>query len=114
MQLAAHCDNPKAKRDDGHPRRRDRLSSGTKKQRGRNPPDKPCVTTGKLCEYDIHWSLSDWKYAGTAILIKKDIICDVQKYSIPTKNANASKHHKEGRVMIFEFEKICVDEHLRT
>ena len=103
-KLAAHCDNPKAKRDDGHPRRRDRLSSGTKKQREETHRINRALRYGKLCEYDIHWSLSDWKYAGTAILIKKDISVMSKKYSIPTrKNANTSKHQKEGRVMIFEF-----------
>ena len=108
-KLAAHCDNPKAKRDDGHPRRRDRLSSGTKKQRETSHGINRALRRGKLCEYDIHWSLSDWKYAGTAILIKKNISVISKKYSIPTaKPSSATKHHKEGRVMIFEFEKFVL------
>ncbi|XP_073037231.1 DNA-(apurinic or apyrimidinic site) endonuclease [Primulina eburnea] len=57
-----------------------------------NPPFK---------NYNIWWSLSDSKYAGTALLIKK---CFQPKRISFTLDQTGSKHEPDGRVILAEFE----------
>ncbi|XP_073144664.1 DNA-(apurinic or apyrimidinic site) endonuclease isoform X2 [Henckelia pumila] len=57
-----------------------------------NPPFK---------NYNIWWSLSDSKYAGTALLIKK---CFQPKQISFTLDQTGSKHEQDGRVILAEFE----------
>ena len=108
-KLAAHCDSTNAKRGDGKPRRRHALSTSSKKSREEFYKIKSALQEGLLKNYEIYWSLSDWKYAGTAMLIKRDISILSKRYTIPSeKNIHSNKHHKDGRVMIFEFDKFIL------
>ncbi|RAL47542.1 hypothetical protein DM860_011280 [Cuscuta australis] len=50
--------------------------------------------------YDVWWSLSDSKYAGTALLVKK---CFQPKVSFSL-DGTGSKHELDGRVILAEFE----------
>ncbi|KAH0467564.1 hypothetical protein IEQ34_002597 [Dendrobium chrysotoxum] len=51
--------------------------------------------------YRVWWSLSDSKYAGTALLIKNH--CKPKKVSFSL-DGKASKHEPDGRVILAEFE----------
>ncbi|KAK8928811.1 Apurinic endonuclease-redox protein [Platanthera zijinensis] len=51
--------------------------------------------------YGVWWSLSDSKYAGTALLIKNQ--CKPKKVSFSL-DQKASKHEPDGRVILAEFE----------
>ncbi|KAJ8536559.1 hypothetical protein K7X08_034960 [Anisodus acutangulus] len=57
-----------------------------------NPPFK---------NYNVWWSLSDSKYAGTALFIKKCFQPRKVSFSL---DAKGSKHERDGRVILAEFE----------
>nr|GEZ08621.1 DNA-(apurinic or apyrimidinic site) lyase [Tanacetum cinerariifolium] len=52
-------------------------------------------------KYDVWWSLSDSKYAGTALFVKK---CFPPKKVSFNLDGSVSKHEADGRVIIAEFE----------
>lgn len=52
-------------------------------------------------KYDVWWSLSDSKYAGTALFVKK---CFPPKKVSFNLDPSVSKHEPDGRVIIAEFE----------
>ncbi|XP_071731725.1 DNA-(apurinic or apyrimidinic site) endonuclease isoform X2 [Rutidosis leptorrhynchoides] len=52
-------------------------------------------------KYDVWWSLSDSKYAGTALFVKK---CFPPKKVSFNLEGSVSKHEADGRVIIAEFE----------
>ncbi|XP_076901961.1 DNA-(apurinic or apyrimidinic site) endonuclease-like isoform X1 [Bidens hawaiensis] len=52
-------------------------------------------------KYDVWWSLSDSKYAGTALFVKK---CFPPKKVSFNLDSSVSKHEPDGRVIIAEFE----------
>nr|GMD36271.1 DNA-(apurinic or apyrimidinic site) lyase [Ipomoea batatas] len=51
--------------------------------------------------YDVWWSLSDSKYAGTALFVKK---CFQPKKVSFSLDGTGSKHEQDGRVILAEFE----------
>ncbi|KAJ1403241.1 Endonuclease/exonuclease/phosphatase [Sesbania bispinosa] len=55
--------------------------------------------------YHVWWSLADSKYAGTALLVKK---CFKPKSVVFNLDKIASKHEPDGRVILAEFETLCV------
>lgn len=58
------------------------------------------ISNSPLKEYNYWWSLSDTKYAGTALFVKK---CFNPKVSFSL-DQTASKHEPDGRVILAEFE----------
>nr|AAL73527.2 putative AP endonuclease [Sorghum bicolor] len=71
-------------------------------------PDVICVqvvlralSTSPFKDYRVWWSLSDSKYAGTAMFIKKKF--EPKKVSFNL-DRTSSKHETDGRVIIAEFE----------
>jgi len=52
---------------------------------------------GKLAGYKVHWSLADWKYSGTAMLIKKGLKVDKIANIFP---GEEGPHDEEGRLGI--------------
>ncbi|XP_017217000.2 DNA-(apurinic or apyrimidinic site) endonuclease [Daucus carota subsp. sativus] len=58
------------------------------------------ISNSPLKDYNFWWSLSDTKYAGTALFVKK---CFNPKVSFSL-NQTGSKHEPDGRVILAEFE----------
>eukprot|EP00960_Hanusia_phi_P025944 745983-Hanusia_phi.AAC.1 len=93
---------PGSKRGDG--RKRDRGSP--------RDNDKECkeelmlvaevLNKEPLCDYVVRWSLADWRYAGTALLVRKDVRRPVSFHY----NLDLGKEHDEnGRVIMAKFAK---------
>ncbi|GMP34007.1 hypothetical protein CsSME_00007072 [Camellia sinensis var. sinensis] len=59
------------------------------------------ISSPPFRNYNVWWSLSDSKYAGTALFIKK---CFQPKKVSFSLDRTASKHEPEGRVILAEFE----------
>ncbi|KAJ8553974.1 hypothetical protein K7X08_024652 [Anisodus acutangulus] len=59
------------------------------------------LSSPPLKNYSVWWSLSDSKYAGTALFIKK---CFQPKKVSFSLDAKGSKHEPDGRVILAEFE----------
>mmetsp|Transcript_27549 Transcript_27549/g.88392 ORF Transcript_27549/g.88392 Transcript_27549/m.88392 type:complete len:320 (-) Transcript_27549:232-1191(-) len=92
-----------AKKGDGKPRSRGELNTNEKS----NCSDTGAVqrvlnTSRQLKKYNVSWSLSDWRYAGTALLVKKDIKRPVLRYNI-LPGAKPNLHHPDGRVILAEW-----------
>lgn len=59
------------------------------------------ISSAPLGNYNVWWSLSDTKYAGTALFVKK---CFQPKKVSFSLDRTASKHESDGRVILAEFE----------
>eukprot|EP00873_Tetraselmis_striata_P011720 jgi/Tetstr1/431984/TSEL_021461.t1 len=92
-----------AKKGDGQPRSRGTPNSTT--PAGRKDVDTVgrLLRTGDLANYRVFYSLSDWKYAGSALLVRRPCAPARVRYSLE-EGAGAGKHHPDGRVIIAEFE----------
>lgn len=58
------------------------------------------LSTPPFSNYRVWWSLSDSKYGGTALLVKKQVQPEKVSFSLDRK---ASKHEPDGRVILAEF-----------
>jgi exonuclease III len=88
------------KKDDGKPRTRGALSSATAQLATEAAAIKTFVETHG---YRSYWSLSDSKYAGTGLLVRR--ACEQPtsvRYSLDD-GAAAGTHHPEGRVILASF-----------
>jgi len=56
-----------------------------------------------LSRYNFHWSLSDWKYAGTAMMIRKGLHASKIKHRFPGEGRG---HDPDGRICIATVEGI--------
>jgi len=89
---------PGAKRGDGQPRNRQNL------KRDDGPSAEDCrrvmqwLKSEPWDQYDAHFSLADWKYAGTCLLLKKKFRADV-RYNL----RKGAPPEPEGRVVLAEF-----------
>lgn len=59
------------------------------------------ISSPPFKSYDVWWSLSDSKYAGTALFVKKCFPPQKVSFSL---DRTASKHEPDGRVILAEFE----------
>lgn len=98
VRAAAHCKTPGYKKGDGLPRVRGKVGEGTEAMRA----DKRCLD--EFIEevgdnYCVYYSLADYKYAGTAVLVRKSGVCKPKmvRYNLDMEK-DAKVHDNEGRV----------------
>ncbi|KAK3005722.1 hypothetical protein RJ639_016707 [Escallonia herrerae] len=85
----------------GAPKNPKELKDDTNSSREEKQTMIRAISNPPLRNYDVWWSLSESKYAGTALFIKK--CCPPKKVSLSL-DRTASKHEPDGRVILAEFE----------
>jgi len=100
------------KRGDGQRRRRHEAKRDTPQER----EDWSLVERTLLAtfgrDYAVYWALADWKYAGTAMLVRRPLRPSCVTYQLPALAAAGSVHsdpadaavHPDGRVILAAFE----------
>jgi exonuclease III len=92
---------PGCKKDDGKPRRRTELARGTAAQA------READELGSFLRshgYRAYYSLSDSKYSGAALLVRRDVQQPVSlRFSLDLA-APSEAHHADGRVIVASFE----------
>lgn len=92
---------PGAKKNDGKPRVRGSFSKADKKLQAEVDAILSWVSQ---MGYRAYWSLSDWKYAGSALLVRRSCAQPrALRYSLDL-DAPPSAHEAEGRVIFASFE----------
>ncbi|KAF5183977.1 DNA-(apurinic or apyrimidinic site) lyase [Thalictrum thalictroides] len=85
----------------GSPKNPGELKDDTSSSREEKQTLMRAISIPPLQNYNVWWSLSDSKYAGTALFVKKSIQPKKVSFSLDGK---ASKHEPDGRVILAEFE----------
>ncbi|KAL6641648.1 hypothetical protein ACP70R_019829 [Stipagrostis hirtigluma subsp. patula] len=85
----------------GAPKNPSELKDDTSSSRGEKQVVLRALSSSPFKDYRVWWSLSDSKYAGTAMFIKKKF--EPKKVSFNL-DRTSSKHESDGRVIIAEFE----------
>ncbi|CAL9763784.1 unnamed protein product [Musa acuminata subsp. burmannicoides] len=85
----------------GAPKNPNELKDDTSSSREEKQVLLRALSNPPFGEYRVWWSLSDSKYAGTALLVKKQL--HPKKISFSLDRA-ASKHEPDGRVILAEFD----------
>ncbi|XP_071902057.1 DNA-(apurinic or apyrimidinic site) endonuclease-like isoform X2 [Coffea arabica] len=85
----------------GTPKNPRELKDDTSSSREEKQVMMRALSSPPFRNYAVWWSLSDFKYAGTALLIKKCFKPQKVSFSL---DRTGSKHEPEGRVILAEFE----------
>ncbi|XP_022865142.1 DNA-(apurinic or apyrimidinic site) lyase [Olea europaea var. sylvestris] len=85
----------------GAPKNPRELKDDTKPSREEKQVIMRALSIPPFKNFNVWWSLSDSKYAGTALLIKKCIQPRMVSFSL---DGTGSKHEPDGRVILAEFE----------
>ncbi|KAL6973108.1 DNA-(apurinic or apyrimidinic site) endonuclease [Sarracenia purpurea var. burkii] len=85
----------------GTPKNQGELKDDTSSSREEKQILMRAISSPPFRNYNVWWSLSDSKYAGTALFIKK---CFQPKNVSFSLDQTASKHEPDGRVILAEFE----------
>ncbi|KAG5523036.1 hypothetical protein RHGRI_035002 [Rhododendron griersonianum] len=85
----------------GTPKNQGELKDDTSSSREEKQILMRAISSPPFKSYDVWWSLSDSKYAGTALFVKK---CFPPKKVSFSLDRTASKHEPDGRVILAEFE----------
>ncbi|KAL3512634.1 hypothetical protein ACH5RR_025351 [Cinchona calisaya] len=85
----------------GKPRNPTELNDDTSSSRDEKQVMMRALSSPPFRNYNVWWSLSNFKYAGTALLIKKCF--EPQKVSFSL-DRTGLKHEPDGRVILAEFE----------
>uniref|UniRef100_J3NCM9 DNA-(apurinic or apyrimidinic site) endonuclease n=1 Tax=Oryza brachyantha TaxID=4533 RepID=J3NCM9_ORYBR len=85
----------------GAPKNPSQLKDDTSSSRDEKQVVLRALSTPPFKDYRVWWSLSDSKYAGTAMIIKKKF--EPKKVSFNL-DRTSSKHETDGRVIIAEFD----------
>ncbi|XP_062203518.1 DNA-(apurinic or apyrimidinic site) endonuclease [Phragmites australis] len=85
----------------GAPKNPSELKDDTSSSRDEKQVVLRALSSSPFKDYHVWWSLSDSKYAGTAMFIKKKF--EPKKVSFNL-DVTSSKHESDGRVIIAEFE----------
>eukprot|EP00397_Hematodinium_sp_SG-2012_P037728 GEMP01040927.1.p1 GENE.GEMP01040927.1~~GEMP01040927.1.p1 ORF type:complete len:449 (+),score=97.46 GEMP01040927.1:63-1409(+) len=108
------CAPPGCKKGDGQKRERDRMRTSTTKKVEKEEYDLVQHTLVRLARTmgaEVLWSLADYKYAGSACLVKEAFLPTNVEYSIP-QLANVDghfdqlspSHHPEGRIIRLHYD----------
>jgi len=89
----------------GAPKNPSELKDDTSSSRDEKQIVLRALSSSPFKDYRVWWSLSDSKYAGTAMFIKKKF--EPKKVSFNL-DRTSSKHEMDGRVIIVEFESFFV------
>ncbi|KAG1331362.1 DNA-(apurinic or apyrimidinic site) lyase [Cocos nucifera] len=85
----------------GAPKNPGELKDDTSSSRGEKQVLMHALSSPPFKNYQVWWSLSDSKYGGTALFVKKQFQPKKVSFSL---NRTASKREPDGRVIIAEFE----------
>ncbi|KAG0450081.1 hypothetical protein HPP92_026949 [Vanilla planifolia] len=85
----------------GAPKNPSKLKDDTSASREEKQVLMRALSTSPFNNYQVWWSLSDSKYGGTALLIKRELQPENVSFSLDRKS---SKHEPGGRVILAEFE----------
>jgi len=101
------------KRGDGKRRRRGEAKQETKQEREEWQLIERTLLAAMQADYTVHWSLADWKYAGTAMFIRRPLRPSHVSYTLPSlAGCHDTAHqdpanpqwHPEGRIILAAFE----------
>lgn len=101
------------KRGDGQKRRRGEASRETKQAKEEWQLVEDTLLKAMRKHYTVYWSLADWKYAGTAMLVRRPLKPSRVRYTLPALVAGGhSAHvdkadstvHPDGRIILASFE----------
>ncbi|CAK0844045.1 unnamed protein product, partial [Prorocentrum cordatum] len=105
------CLQEGCKKGDGQRRRRGEAKQETRQEREEWALVEKTLLGALRQEYAVHWSLADWKYSGTAMLIRRGIQPSRVLFTLPALAREgvhrdpADPHcHPEGRVILASFE----------
>ncbi|EZG73009.1 endonuclease [Gregarina niphandrodes] len=101
VKLAAYGSISSVK-GDGKPRDRGKIKDNTKSA----IPDADIVRQKlqrkPFSQYQQFWSLSDWRYSGVLVLVRKPIKVLKTRFNLDP-DRPASEHHPDGRVVVLQF-----------
>lgn len=92
-----------AKKGDGQPRSRTVPNTNTPTGRKDAEMVGKLLRSKELANYEVFYSLADWKYAGSALLVRRPCRPMRVRYSLK-EGAPQGQHHTDGRVIFAEFE----------
>jgi len=96
---------PGCKKDDGRPRQRGELSRASPAASREADLIMAALRTHR---YRAYFSLADSKYAGSALLVRRDVAQpSALRYSLDL-SAPSARHHSEGRVICATFEEFDI------
>lgn len=109
VRIPAHCASSGAKRGDGLPRMRSRLACTDKKQQADKILVENLLSLPMFCGYRAYFSLADYKYAGTAVLVHRDVVSkpSLVRYNLDP-GSPPEQHDSEGRVIYLEWKCLAV------
>eukprot|EP00928_Gymnodinium_smaydae_P042253 TRINITY_DN28473_c0_g1_i1.p1 TRINITY_DN28473_c0_g1~~TRINITY_DN28473_c0_g1_i1.p1 ORF type:complete len:438 (-),score=82.16 TRINITY_DN28473_c0_g1_i1:47-1360(-) len=105
------------KKGDGQRRRRNVVKCETKQEREEWQRVERTLLGAFRAEYEFYWSLADWKYSGTAMLVKKPLKPSRVAYTLQSlAEGNHRAHqdpadaswHPEGRIIFASFQSFDV------
>lgn len=88
----------------GSPKNQGELKDDTNSSREEKKILMRALSSPPFGDYRVWWSLSDSKYAGTALLVKK---CFNPKKISFSLDPTEKKHEPDGRIILAEFETFC-------
>mmetsp|Transcript_13109 Transcript_13109/g.36891 ORF Transcript_13109/g.36891 Transcript_13109/m.36891 type:complete len:347 (+) Transcript_13109:660-1700(+) len=101
VRMPAHCE-PGAKPGDGKPRQRGKPNTNTATYRKDAQLLSSLLSKGVFAQYKIYYSLSDKKYSGSALMVRREAAPRQVRYSLDL-SSGSPVHNEEGRVIIAEF-----------
>jgi exodeoxyribonuclease III len=109
VRIGAHCRSPSAKRGDGMLRSRGKMACADKSQVEDKRIVEAFLSLSALENYKAYYSLSDYKYAGTAILLNSAALSEPTsiRYNLDL-DAPAERHSVEGRVIYMEWPSLAL------
>ncbi|CAJ1411481.1 unnamed protein product [Effrenium voratum] len=98
------------KRNDGQKRRRSEVRCDTAQEKAEWELVQKTLVSACAADYKFHWSLADWKYSGTLLLIRRHLDTDEPDFTCPPlakypnhKDPADPRWHPEGRVIRVRF-----------
>ncbi|KAF8821555.1 exonuclease III APE [Cardiosporidium cionae] len=95
-----------ARRRDGAPRDPSKVKSNEKQNKEDCHLIDRCLNTD-FPNYSVHWSLSEWRYAGQLMLIKKQFQPKVLRFNLNLE-LPANAHSQDGRTIAAFFDSLVV------
>ncbi|KMZ61655.1 DNA-(apurinic or apyrimidinic site) lyase, partial [Zostera marina] len=89
----------------GAPKNHGQLKDDTASSRQEKQVLMQALSSPPFDDYRVWWSLSDSKYAGTALFVKKQCQPKIVWFNVDRK---AGKHEPDGRVILAEFETLIL------
>eukprot|EP01054_Gregarina_sp_Poly1_P005656 Gregarina_sp_Poly_1__5655@NODE_2982_length_1483_cov_25_786723_g1883_i0_p1_GENE_NODE_2982_length_1483_cov_25_786723_g1883_i0NODE_2982_length_1483_cov_25_786723_g1883_i0_p1_ORF_typecomplete_len412_score20_50Exo_endo_phos/PF03372_23/2_3e18Exo_endo_phos_2/PF14529_6/6_6Exo_endo_phos_2/PF14529_6/0_71_NODE_2982_length_1483_cov_25_786723_g1883_i01981433 len=101
VKLSAHGP-PGCAKGDGRPRQRGCLRQDTRQDKQEADAVFLALRCQPFSQYNSYWTLSDWRYAGQLVLLRKGVKPLSVAYNL-VEGISKSQHHVDGRVILLEF-----------